>query len=51
MSSWADQGARTSVVCFTHGEASTLGAIDGNLHRVREKELTTAADELGVLTR
>jgi LmbE family N-acetylglucosaminyl deacetylase len=50
LSSLADQGARTSVLCFTHGEASTLGATDGNLHRVRENELVTAADELGVET-
>ena len=50
LSSWADQGTRISVLCFTHGEASTLGATDGNLHRVREQELDTAADELGVET-
>ncbi len=48
LSSWAEQGTRTSVVCFTHGEASTLGTADGNLHRLREKELAVAADELGV---
>jgi LmbE family N-acetylglucosaminyl deacetylase len=50
LSSWAEQGTRTSVLCFTHGEASTLGTADGNLHRLREKELAVAADELGVAT-
>ena len=44
LSSWADQGTRTSVLCFTHGEASTLGSTDGNLHRVRGGELVMAAD-------
>ena len=50
LSSWADQGTRTSVLCLTHGEASTLGSTDGNLHRVREGELVMAAAELGVDT-
>jgi LmbE family N-acetylglucosaminyl deacetylase len=50
LSSWAEQGIRTSVLCFTHGEASTLGATDGNLHRLRENELAAAADQLGVET-
>jgi LmbE family N-acetylglucosaminyl deacetylase len=48
LSSWAEQGARTSVVCFTHGEASTLGAAGIDLHRLRQAELTLAAGELGV---
>jgi N-acetylglucosamine malate deacetylase 2 len=50
LSSWAEQGTRTSVLCFTHGEASTLGNTDGDLHRIREQELATAAEELGVET-
>lgn len=50
LSSWAEEGTQTSVLCFTHGEASTLGTADGNLHRLREKELAAAADELGVTT-
>ncbi len=50
LSSWADQGSRVSVLSFTHGEASTLGADRGNLHRLRGNELATAADELGVET-
>lgn len=50
LSSWADQGARVSVLSFTHGEASTLGTDRGNLHQLRGNELATAADELGVAT-
>ena len=50
LSSWAEEGTQTSVLCFTHGEASTLGTADGNLHRLWEKELAAAADELGVTT-
>jgi LmbE family N-acetylglucosaminyl deacetylase len=50
LSSWAEEGTQTSVLCFTHGEASTLGTADDNLHRLREKELAVAADELGVTT-
>jgi len=50
LSSWADQGSRVSVLSFTHGEASMLGVDRGNLHRIREDELATAADELGVET-
>ena len=50
LSSWAEQGTRTSVLCFTHGEASTLGGNDGNLHRLRAEELAMAAEELGVGT-
>jgi LmbE family N-acetylglucosaminyl deacetylase len=36
------------VLCFTHGEASTLGADSGDLGRVRAGELAAAASELGV---
>ena len=38
----------TSVLCFTHGEASTLGADTPELGNVRAGELSAAADELGV---
>jgi LmbE family N-acetylglucosaminyl deacetylase len=41
-------GSSTSVLCFTHGEASTLGADSGDLGRVRAGELAAAASELGV---
>lgn len=41
-------GSATSVVCFTHGEASTFGAEVIDLGSVRAGELLSAADELGV---
>ncbi len=41
-------GAAVDVLCLTHGEASTLHGVDGNLLAVRESELTAAADLLGV---
>src|SRR5664280_231785 len=43
-----ESGSSTSVLCFTHGEASTLGADVGDLGRVRAGELAAAASELGV---
>jgi N-acetylglucosamine malate deacetylase 2 len=42
------QGARAAVLCFTHGEASTLGATVGDLGELRRRELQDAARELGV---
>jgi len=53
-----ESGSSTSVLCFTHGEASTLGADSGDLGRVRAGELgrvragelAAAASELGVGT-
>ncbi len=48
LSSWAAEGTRISVLCFTHGEASSLGTASGDLHRIRERELASAAAELGV---
>jgi LmbE family N-acetylglucosaminyl deacetylase len=41
-------GAETSVLCFTHGEASTLGASAEPLREVRTAELAAAAAALGV---
>lgn len=40
-------GAKTRVLCFTHGEASTLG-ISADLGLVRHRELLAAAQVLGV---
>lgn len=40
-------GATASVLCLTHGEASTLGAGTA-LSQVRAKELRKAADHLGI---
>lgn len=43
-----ESGSSTAVLCFTHGEASTLGADSGDLGLVRAGELAAAASELGV---
>lgn len=43
------RGAEVTVLCFTHGEASTLhGGVPGDLARVRAAELVAAADLLAV---
>ena len=41
-------GARASVLCFTHGEASTLHGRDGDLEELRPAEFAAAAEVLGV---
>jgi len=41
-------GAAVSVLCFTHGEASTLGVAEGDLHHLRAAELGAAARVLSV---
>lgn len=48
LSAFAERGVRTSVLCLTHGEASTLGADRCDLHVIRERELSSAAAALGV---
>ena len=48
LATFGESGTSTSVLCFTHGEASTLGADTPELGRVRAGELAAAADELGV---
>jgi len=48
LSAFAERGVRTSVLCLTHGEASTLGADMGDLHVIREQELSSAGAALGV---
>jgi LmbE family N-acetylglucosaminyl deacetylase len=48
LSAFAERGVRTSVLCLTHGEASTLGANMGDLHVIREREFSSAAEALGV---
>jgi N-acetylglucosamine malate deacetylase 2 len=45
---FARGGARVSVLCLTHGEASTLGRGAGSLGEVRSAELERAGAELGV---
>jgi len=44
----AAAGKMVHVLCFTHGEASTLNAGHADLHAARARELRQAADELGV---
>jgi LmbE family N-acetylglucosaminyl deacetylase len=48
LTTFGESGSSTAVLCFTHGEASTLGADSGDLGRVRARELAEAASELGV---
>ena len=45
---FVDAGSRVSVLCFTHGEASTLHGVDGDLAVVRAAELDAASHRLGV---
>lgn len=40
--------ARVSVLCFTHGEASSLHGVEGDLGQLRAHELRAAAHELGL---
>jgi LmbE family N-acetylglucosaminyl deacetylase len=48
LSSASRSGARAGVLCLTHGEASTLHGVDGDLRVVREGELRSAAKRLGL---
>lgn len=41
-------GAEIDVLCFTHGEASTLHGVDGDLREIRAGELAEAARRLGL---
>lgn len=41
-------GAAVHILCYTHGEASTINETRGDLHRLRESELRQAGAELGV---
>src|SRR5579859_4041257 len=43
-----DAGIDVAGVCFTHGEASTLGAAGVDLHRLRAAELVEAAAALAI---
>ena len=40
-------GTAVHILCYSHGEASTLNETRADLHRVREEELRQAAAELG----
>jgi N-acetylglucosamine malate deacetylase 2 len=48
LSAFVADGARASVLCFTHGEASTLHGVDGDLADIRARELANAAEALGI---
>ena len=48
--SLAAGGAAVHVLCFTHGEASTLNENHAELSQARDPELRQAAAELGVAT-
>lgn len=41
-------GSDTALLCFTHGEASSLHGVGGDLHAVRARELSRAGATLGV---
>jgi LmbE family N-acetylglucosaminyl deacetylase len=45
---FVEQGATPAVLCFTHGEASTLHGVEGDLRRIRAGELASAAQLLGL---
>jgi LmbE family N-acetylglucosaminyl deacetylase len=44
---FARAGAEVSVLCLTHGEASTIHGVSGDLAELRAMELQAAAAELG----
>ena len=48
LAGFADAGAAVAVLCFTHGESSTVHGIEGDLDSVRAAELAGAARVLGV---
>ena len=45
---FARAGSEVTVLCLTHGEASSLHEVSGDLHAVRERELAAAAKILGL---
>ena len=48
LAGFADAGAAVAVLCYTHGESSTLHGVQGDLATVRAAELADAAAVLGV---
>ncbi|MFI4971213.1 MAG: PIG-L deacetylase family protein [Hyphomicrobiales bacterium] len=48
LTTFVRQGTRTAVLCFTHGEASTLHETEGDLATVRAEEFARAAEVLAV---
>ena len=49
LSTFTESGTEVSVLCFTHGEASTLHGVEGDLAMIRAQELAAAASELGIV--
>jgi LmbE family N-acetylglucosaminyl deacetylase len=47
LAAFVDAGARVGVLCLTHGEASTLHGVEGDLAALRAAELRAAAQALG----
>jgi len=45
---FVESGASVGVLCFTHGEASTLHGVAGDLRTLRASELAAAARVLGI---
>ncbi len=45
---FAAAGTELAVLCFTHGEASTLHGVEGDLNTIRVAELAAASERLGV---
>ena len=45
---FAAAGTKLAVLSFTHGEASTLHGVDGDLNTIRAAELAAASEKLGV---
>jgi LmbE family N-acetylglucosaminyl deacetylase len=48
LAAFSQQGTRVRVLCFTHGEASTLGQTHRCLGQARAEEFRAAAEVLGV---
>jgi LmbE family N-acetylglucosaminyl deacetylase len=50
LDAFARAGSRVSVLCFTHGESSSLHGVPGDLGTLRAVELSTAAAALGLVS-
>lgn len=48
ISELVERGVPVTVLCFTHGEASTLHGVGGELGPIRARELAAAGEALGV---
>jgi LmbE family N-acetylglucosaminyl deacetylase len=48
LASFVAAGSQVSLLCLTHGEASTLHGVEGDLGSIRAQELSDAAAALGI---